>query len=166
MPQAASAAENSLQKDPCWQQTLRELAARFAGSTPTLNFRFRLYRAPAGPGKTAAVGSGLRRGLWQSFGVRDGFSVDITHDILQDRAGDLWFATAQGVCRFDGARCTTFTAADGMAGEDWQPVYADRITYEELPLGEYAFQVRAGLDLLGRWAAKLTVSRSHGGRHQ
>ena len=160
-----------LANDPAWQTLLMELGTRYgtAGSDSLMRSEFRLYSAPAGPGRTTLAGpgktvragpgfpqkpagpgktilagpgqttpagsgqttatgsgrttpaapgqtvqagAGFRQGLWKTFGIRDGFQSVFIHEILQDRKGNLWFATRYGgVSRFDGASITTFTAA-------------------------------------------------------
>ena len=46
--------------------------------------------------------------VWASYGVEDGLADTIVNDILQDRNGNLWFATGwhggvgKGVTRYDG----------------------------------------------------------------
>ena len=126
-PAAVATEEQALHKDPKWQELLASLSATFGGSAPLLSCHFRLYRAPAGPGKTVEAGSGFRQGVWQSFGVQDSFPVDITYDILQDRQGYLWFATHHsGVCRYDGAQVTTFTTADGLVDNVVSSLLEDR----------------------------------------
>ena len=126
-PAAVATKEQALHKDPKWQELLASLSAIFGCSAPLLRCHFGLYRAPAGPGKTVDAGSGFRQGVWQSFGVQDGFPVGITYDILQDRQGHLWFATHHsGVCRYDGAQVTTFTTVDGLASNGVSSILEDR----------------------------------------
>jgi signal transduction histidine kinase/ligand-binding sensor domain-containing protein/CheY-like chemotaxis protein len=68
----------------------------------------------AGPGKTVETGSGLRKGLWQTYSIADGLpSPHISH-IMQDTRGYLWLATNGGMCRFDGEQFTTYTIQDGL----------------------------------------------------
>ncbi len=38
--------------------------------------------------------------------------------MVQDREGGLWFATADGLSRYDGREFTNFTTEDGMA-DNW-----------------------------------------------
>lgn len=97
-----------------------------------LRCAFALYCAPAGPGRTAkagkgttrssngrtaAAGMGARRGRFQIIGVMDGLPNTRVNDLLQDRAGNMWFAT-KGACRYDGHAITCFTREDGLA-YDW-----------------------------------------------
>ncbi len=47
--------------------------------------------------------------------------------ILQDRAGNLWFATeGEGVCRYDGKSCTCFTRRDGLSSNFVRSIQEDR----------------------------------------
>src|SRR5438105_15950908 len=62
-------------------------------------------------------------GLIQAFGqqlplkhynVEDGLGHSIVGAIYQDRKGYMWFATADGLSRFDGYRFVTYTVEDGL----------------------------------------------------
>ena len=116
-PTDIAATATALQKDPAWQEVLQRWGGRFgaAGADESIRHRFSLYMTPAGPGKAVEAGSGSRQGLWQSYGVRDGLPTARVGEILQDRAGDLWFGTSRGVSRNDGTEFVTFTTADGLA---------------------------------------------------
>src|SRR5262245_138216 len=48
--------------------------------------------------------------------VEDGLAQSSVVDVLQDRLGFLWFATEEGLCRYDGQRFVTYRAgtAPGM----------------------------------------------------
>jgi len=80
---------------------------------------------PAGPGRRSRVvgrkvraGEGMRQGEWRLLGVADGLTDATVTDILQDRQGNLWFATAGGgVVRYDGEHMTAYTAADGLGSD-------------------------------------------------
>ena len=80
------------------------------------------YTVSAGPGvlraeegTTVEAGPGFRQGSWHTIGSLDGLPDPMVLDILHDRRGRLWFATGQGVARYDGQSFTTFTAEDGLA---------------------------------------------------
>ena len=82
-------------------------------------------RVPAGPGKITPAGSG--RGYWRTFDVTDGLAGLYIYSIIQDREGNLWFATdGSGVSRYDGHRFTTFTTDNGLAGNQVQCIAEDR----------------------------------------
>ena len=126
-PKTAVALKRALRKDPAWCRALQDLPLRLTGTPPCPDFHFGIYSTSAGPGKVAEMGPGFRRGQWQTFGIQDGFPVHITYDALTDRNGNLWFATHEGgVCRYDGARTTTFTREDGLAGDVASSILQDR----------------------------------------
>ena len=71
---------------------------------------------PAGPGRTTAVGPGVRQGLWLTYGLQDGLPSSTFMDIVEDRQGTLWLASSAGVTRCDGESFTTFCKDDGLPG--------------------------------------------------
>lgn len=50
----------------------------------------------------------------KTYTVADGLLRDFVYRIKQDSCGFLWFCTAEGISRFDGAGMTNFTASDGL----------------------------------------------------
>lgn len=48
------------------------------------------------------------------YTISDGLASSTVFDIMQDRDGFLWFATLNGLSRFDGKRFTTFRTNDGL----------------------------------------------------
>jgi len=65
-------------------------------------------------GKEAA-GILFPHALWQHYTVFDGLAGMRVEDILQDRQGFIWIATADGgVSRFDGVHFDNFTCVDGL----------------------------------------------------
>jgi ligand-binding sensor domain-containing protein len=50
----------------------------------------------------------------RAYGIEDGLAGDSVNAILQDSRGYLWFATTDGVSRFDGQRFTSYGLADGL----------------------------------------------------
>src|SRR5437867_98868 len=48
------------------------------------------------------------------YNVEDGLAHSVVGAIYQDRKGFLWFATADGLSRFDGYRFTNYGKADGL----------------------------------------------------
>lgn len=50
----------------------------------------------------------------KTYTVADGLPRDIVTRIRRDSLGFLWFCTAEGISRFDGAGMTNFTVADGL----------------------------------------------------
>ena len=80
--------------------------------------------APLPRGRSVPAGQG--KGHWQNFSVVDGLSSNTVYDILQDREGDLWFATEVGASRYDGRTFTSFTRHSGLAGNWVEAVLEDR----------------------------------------
>jgi len=50
----------------------------------------------------------------RSYGIQDGLASDSVTDILRDSRGYLWFATTDGVSRFDGERFTSYGGENGL----------------------------------------------------
>src|SRR5665647_1220863 len=44
----------------------------------------------------------------------DGLASSTVYDIIQDKDGYIWFATANGMSEFDGLHFTTFRTTDGL----------------------------------------------------
>ena len=56
----------------------------------------------------------------------DGLCNNSVNDILEDHAGNIWFATHHnGVCRYDGYTFTEFTGQDGVTGTEAWDLYQD-----------------------------------------
>jgi hypothetical protein len=49
-----------------------------------------------------------------NINTSQGLPCSEVYDILQDKKGYMWFATDQGVARYDGKEFTTYTTADGL----------------------------------------------------
>ena len=128
-----------------WRTLLRGLGATFGTpfwTSGLIRSEFVSYSAPAGTGKTmragagetvragagntVLAGAGFRQGLWQSLSDEDGLPSSLVLAILQDRQGDLWFGTAGGVSRYDGAQFTTFTTENGLAHNRVSSIVEDR----------------------------------------
>jgi ligand-binding sensor domain-containing protein len=52
------------------------------------------------------------------YTTADGLPSNTINDMLQDDAGFMWFATDEGVSRFDGHHFTNYRKADGLADDD------------------------------------------------
>ena len=110
--------ERQLGSDPAWQTLLQGLAASYAAEGPdgAIRYRLRLYTTPSGPGTSVVAGSGIRQGLWHTYGVPDGLAGEAI-SLLQDVNGSIWIGTyGDGVSRYDGQTITTFTIDDGLPG--------------------------------------------------
>ena len=138
-PAVAIAQMRALREDPAWRDGMQQLGAAVYGEPDhALEYHLHIQNTPAGAGKSVQagagksipvrkgsilqVGSGFGQGLWQNFGLVDGMPHTIA-DMLQDRNGDLWFATYApgpnlgwpgGLWRYDGFQLCRFTTADGL----------------------------------------------------
>jgi ligand-binding sensor domain-containing protein/two-component sensor histidine kinase len=59
------------------------------------------------------------------YDTKDGLAASTVYRICQDKDGFLWFATENGLSRFDGTRFTNFTVRDGLPDNEIIKVYAD-----------------------------------------
>src|SRR5262249_16732711 len=55
-----------------------------------------------------------QKGVWRFYTSFDGFDLPDVRDIRLDGQGALWFATYDGLGRFDGQTFRTFTTCDGL----------------------------------------------------
>jgi hypothetical protein len=137
MPLEVEEKQKALQGDSTWKEALRglESAFRTAGSD-TLRYDFRLYAAPAGPGKMVTAGpgkvvpAGRGQGHWRTYDMADGLVGAGVLSIFQDREGYLWFGTyGGGVSRYDGKAFQTLTRWDGLAHNVVERIFQDRDGY-------------------------------------
>ncbi|WP_188936703.1 sensor histidine kinase [Puia dinghuensis] len=63
---------------------------------------------------------------YRQWTVKDGLPGAIVYHCLQDRKGFIWFATNQGVTRFDGRTFHTYTKEDGLPDNEILQLYLDR----------------------------------------
>lgn len=63
---------------------------------------------------------------YRQFTVKDGLPGSIVYHCLQDRKGFIWFATNQGVSRFDGHSFHNYSKRDGLPDNDILQLYLDR----------------------------------------
>lgn len=63
---------------------------------------------------------------YRQLTVKDGLPGSIVYHCLQDAKGYIWFATNQGVSRFDGRTFRNFTKEDGLPDNDILKLYLDR----------------------------------------
>ena len=79
-----------------------------------------------GRGTRSAAGPGYRQGMWQTYGVADGFPGTHVTDIHQDADGSIWLASAEGLSRYDGEQIVTYAAGDGLAEDAVRSILPDR----------------------------------------
>jgi len=118
-----------------WTRELQGLGERFwDGNTELLRFGFALYGTPTGPGHSepagivekVVAGPGSQQGPWLTFDISDGFAPGSVEEILEDREGNLWFATSQGLRQYDGSHFTTFTVKDSLTNDMVYSILEDR----------------------------------------
>ncbi|MDO6435167.1 histidine kinase [Flavitalea sp. BT771] len=63
---------------------------------------------------------------YRQFTVKDGLPGAIVYQSLQDRNGFIWFATNQGVSRFDGRTFRNFSKEDGLPDNEIVKLYLDK----------------------------------------
>lgn len=63
---------------------------------------------------------------YRQLTVKDGLPGSIVYNCLQDAKGFIWFATNQGVSRFDGRNFRNFTKEDGLPDNDILKLYLDQ----------------------------------------
>ena len=68
---------------------------------------------------------GLEKWRWTTFDASSGL-VGLVRNIFEDRDGIIWFATNNGVQRYDGYRWTTYTTDDGLVDNRVVTVIQDR----------------------------------------
>jgi len=118
-----------LRTNPAWHAMTRSLGATFGATDTDGRIRYHLhpYVVPSGPGTVVCAGGG--RGCWRTFDGSNGLPDNWVHWMLQDRDGNLWFATESGASRYDGRDLTTFTTKDGLAHEVVISMLQDRNGY-------------------------------------
>lgn len=60
------------------------------------------------------------------YDTKDGLPSATVYDISQDKKGFIWFATENGLCRFDGKNFKTFTTKDGLVDNSVLKVESDK----------------------------------------
>jgi streptogramin lyase len=63
---------------------------------------------------------------WRTYTIVDGLADSVVASIVEDRAGNLWFGTNEGVSRYDGVNWETYGEPDGLADENVNSILEDR----------------------------------------
>ena len=87
---------------------------------------FELVAADAGQGTSKVAGTGYYYKSWLNFSQHDGMLTAIVFSCIEDSEGNIWLATNEGACRFDGSTFTTFTRKDGLPTDPVRSVLEDR----------------------------------------
>lgn len=69
---------------------------------------------------------------YTTISLSDGLPSNTVYDVLQDSKGFMWLATAEGLCRYDGFECITYSGPDqtSKAGGSLKEDKYGRIWYE------------------------------------
>jgi len=59
------------------------------------------------------------------YDTRDGLGGSVVYDAIQDKEGFMWFATENGLSRFDGKNFKTFTTKDGLPDNEILKLFVD-----------------------------------------
>ena len=59
------------------------------------------------------------------YDTRDGLAGSTVYDAIQDKEGFMWFATENGLSRFDGKNFKTFTTKDGLPDNEILKLFLD-----------------------------------------
>lgn len=79
------------------------------------------------PGAARMAHARAGSGLLKHYGTEDGLASNHVYCMLQDRQGYLWFATNNGVSRFDGKVFESYTAAQGLPDNEVVNVWEDAV---------------------------------------
>src|SRR5436190_4057119 len=60
-----------------------------------------------------------------NYDTRDGLAGSLVYDAIQDKEGFMWFATENGLSRFDGKNFKTFTTKDGLPDNEILRLFVD-----------------------------------------
>ncbi|HET9824811.1 MAG TPA: two-component regulator propeller domain-containing protein, partial [Chitinophagaceae bacterium] len=60
-----------------------------------------------------------------NYDTRDGLAGSLVYDAIQDQEGFMWFATENGLSRFDGKNFKTFTTKDGLPDNEILKLFVD-----------------------------------------
>jgi hypothetical protein len=59
------------------------------------------------------------------YDTKDGLAGSTVYDVCQDKDGFIWFATENGLSRYDGTRFTNFTVKDGLPDNEILSLFID-----------------------------------------
>jgi ligand-binding sensor domain-containing protein len=60
------------------------------------------------------------------FSKKDGLSSTWVRDCLEDKQGNMWFATDKGLCKFDGEQFECFTKKEGLPAKEVRQLFMDK----------------------------------------
>jgi ligand-binding sensor domain-containing protein len=84
------------------------------------------YNARLNDGIGQGESQPARQAGFQNFTTRDGLANDRVGNIYEDKKGNIWFGTENGVSRYDGKSFQNFTTRDGLATDRVGNIYEDK----------------------------------------
>ena len=105
------------------------LAYRFPASTREAQFSTLLHDRDGGLWLGSSTGGGLvhfHGGLTDAFASSDGLSGDAVYKLFQDREGDIWVATTEGLDRFRDITVATYSVKQGLTTAQVDSILAAR----------------------------------------
>ncbi len=75
---------------------------------------------------------------FKTYNTSSGLPNNAVYHILQDSKGYMWFATNEGVCRYDGAKYQSFNIEQGLADNSVRAIIEDKV-------GNIWFSTRGGV---------------------
>ena len=66
------------------------------------------------------------QGKWTHYTKKDGLASTWIRDCLEDKQGNIWFATDKGLNKFDGVKFETFTKEDGLPANTVMNLFTDK----------------------------------------
>ena len=74
-----------------------------------------------------------------NYDTKDGLAGSTVYSMCQDKDGFIWFATENGLSRYDGTHFKNFTVKDGLPDNEVLLVYAD--SKSRIWIGTFSNQV-------------------------
>lgn len=133
-PAAILAARDSIRSRPDLLVHMQRYGAMFGTNelSGMLKSSFRIYSTDVDDLPSQALGPGTRRplggghGRWRTLDVTDGLAGPMVQDMLQDRLGQMWFASKNnGISRFDGQSWLTIGVDEGLPSNDVEALLED-----------------------------------------
>lgn len=63
--------------------------------------------------------------IFESFTEKEGLPSNTVYDMVQDQKGYMWFATDNGLCKFDGKTFATYSIKDGLPDNEILKLFKD-----------------------------------------
>jgi len=66
------------------------------------------------------------QGEWVQYSKKEGLASTWVNDCLEDKQGNMWFATDKGLCKFDGEKIESFTKKSGLPHDRIMDLFKDK----------------------------------------